>query len=93
MSVSQYNRIYNLSLAIIAIYNVICLAGVFLASESLSGIISKSAVFYLVFAFGMLCYKVHLTRKFFLGNDVIYNLIAHGVLTLISIVLILIVVF
>ena len=93
MSVSEYNRIYNFSLAIIAIFNVVCLADVVLASMDLSGIISKVAVFYLIYAFGMLGYKVHLTRKYFLGNDVIYNLIAHGVLTATSIVFILITAF
>ena len=93
MSVSQYNRIYNLSLAVIVLYNIALLADVILSAVDISGIISKSAIIYLIFALGMLWYKIHLTRKFFLGNDVIYNLIAHGVLTGLSIVLLLIVIF
>lgn len=92
MSVSQYNRIYNLSLAVIVLYNIALLADVILSAVDISGIISKSAIIYLIFALGMLWYKIHLTRKFFLGNDVIYNLIAHGVLTGLSIVLLLIVI-
>ena len=93
MSVSQYNRIYNLSLAVIVLYNIALLADVLFSAVDLSNIISKSAIIYLIFALGMLAYKVHLTRKFFLGNDVIYNLIAHGVLTATSISLILIILF
>ena len=93
MSVSQYNRIYNLSLAVIVLYNIALLADVILSAVDISGIISKSAIIYLIFALGMLWYKIHLTRKFFLGNDVIYNLIAHGVLTGTSIVMILLIIF
>ena len=93
MSVSQYNRIYNLSLAVIVLYNIALLADVILSAVAISGIISKSAIIYLIFALGMLWYKIHLTRKFFLGNDVIYNLIAHGVLTGTSIVMILLIIF
>lgn len=89
MSVSRYNRIYNFSLALIILFNILCVADMVLTL----GIVGKIAVVYLIYAFGMLAYKVHLTRKFFLGNDVIYNLIAHGVLTLSSIVMILINVF
>ena len=89
MSVSRYNRIYNFSLALIVLFNILCVADIVLTL----GIVGKIAVVYLIYALGMLAYKVHLTRKFFLGNDVIYNLIAHGVLTLSSIVMILINVF
>ena len=62
MSVSQYNRIYNLSLAVIVLYNIALLADVILSAVDISGIISKSAIIYLIFALGMLWYKVHLTR-------------------------------
>lgn len=89
MSVSRYNRIYNFSLAIIVLFNVLCVADMVLTL----GIVSKIAVFYLLYAFGMLYCKIHLMRKYFLGNDVIYNVVAHGVLTGLSIVLILILVF
>ena len=89
MSVSRYNRIYNFSLALIVLFNILCVADMVLTL----GIVGKIAVVYLIYALGMLAYKVHLTRKFFLGNDVIYNLVAHGVLTLTSIVMILINVF
>lgn len=93
MSLSQYNRIYNFSLAVVVLYNIALLADVLFSAVDLSSIIGKSAIIYLIFALGMLWYKVHLTRKYFLGNDVIYNLIAHGVLTGLSMVLILIAVF
>ena len=89
MSVSRYNRIYNFSLAMIVLFNVLCVADIVLSL----GIVSKIAVFYLIYAFGMLVYKIQLMRKFFLGNDVVYNVIAHGVLTGLSIVLILILMF
>lgn len=89
MSVSRYNRIYNFSLALIVLFNVLCVADMILTL----GIVSKIAVVYLIYALGMLAYKVHLTRKFFLGNDVIYNLIAHGVLTGTSMVMILLIIF
>jgi hypothetical protein len=88
MSVSRYNRIYNFSLALIVLFNVLCVADMVLTL----GIVSKIAVVYLIYTLGMLAYKVRLTRKYFLGNDVIYNLIAHGVLTGSSIVMILIIV-
>lgn len=93
MSLSRYNRIYNLSLAVIVLYNVICLADIFLSSVDLNSIIKYSAALYLIFAFAMLYYKIHLTRKYFLGSDVIVNLIVHAVLTVISLLLILIAVF
>ncbi len=89
MSVSRYNRIYNFSLALIVLFNVLCVADMILTL----GIVSKIAIVYLIYALGMLAYKVHLTRKFFLGNDVIYNLVAHGVLTGLSIVMIIIIAF
>ena len=81
MGVSRYNRVFNLSLAVIVLYNIICLASVVLSIEILDSIISKSAIIYLIYALGMLCYKVHLTRYFFLGGYAVKNLVAHGVLT------------
>lgn len=91
MSLSSYNRIYNLSLGVIVLYNIMCLADIISSSVDLAGVIKSSAVFYLIFAFGMLIYKIQLTRKYFLGGGVIVNLIVHAVLTIISLVLILIV--
>ena len=93
MSLSKYNRIFNLSLGIIVLYNIICLADIFLSSVDLVNIIRYSAVIYLLYAVGMLAYKIRLTGKYFFGNDSVYNLIAHGVLTLVSFVLILIIIF
>ncbi|MBQ7296175.1 MAG: hypothetical protein IJW86_08310 [Clostridia bacterium] len=92
MSLSSYNRIYNLSLAVVVLYNIMCLADIILSGVNLISVIEYSAVVYLIFAFGMLIYKIQLTRRFFLGNDVIYNLIAHGVLAILSLILILIIV-
>ncbi len=90
MSLSTYNRIYNLSLAVVILYNIMCLADIILSAVSLATVIKYSAAFYLIFAFGMLFYKIHLTRKYFLGGGVITNLIVHGVFNVISIILILI---
>lgn len=90
MGVSRYNRVFNFSLAIVVLYNIICLAGVVLSIDILDSIISKSAIIYLVYAIGTLCYKIHLTRYFFLGSYAVKNLIAHGVLTGLSAALIII---
>ena len=90
MGVSRYNRVFNFSLAIVVLYNIICLAGVVLSIDILDSIISKSAIIYLVYAIGTLCYKIHLTRYFFLGSYAVKNLVAHGVLTGLSAALIII---
>ncbi len=91
MSLSRYNRIFNLSLAVVVLYNILCLAGIIFTSAVLDGIISKSAVIYLVFAFGMLAYKIYLALKNFIGSkDTIINLIAHAVLAIMSLILIII---
>ncbi len=90
MGVSRYNRVFNFSLAIIVLYNILCLANTVLSISALDGIISKSAIIYLVYAIGILCYKIHLTRYFFLGSYAVKNLVAHGVLTGLSAALIII---
>lgn len=90
MGVSRYNRVFNFSLAIVVLYNIICLAGVVLSIDILDSIISKSAIIYLIYAIGTLCYKIHLTRYFFLGSYAVKNLVAHGVLTGLSAALIII---
>ena len=90
MGVSRYNRVFNFSLAVIVLYNIICLANVVLSIEILDSIISKSAIIYLIYAIGILCYKIHLTRYFFLGSYAVKNLVAHGVLTGLSAALIII---
>ena len=93
MSITRYNKVYNLSLAIIVIYNVLCIVGMLLAMPAINNIISKSALIYIIYAVGMLGYKIYLTKEYFLGNYAIFNLIAHGVLMALSILLILITVF
>ena len=93
MSITRYNKIYNLSLAIIAIYNILCITAMVLAMPAIDNIISKSALIYIVYAVGMFGYKIYLTKEYFLGNYAIFNLIAHGVLMALSILLILITVF
>ena len=93
MSITRYNKVYNLSLAIIVIYNILCIAGMILAMPVIDSIISKSALIYIAYAVGMLAYKIYLTKEYFLGNYAIFNLIAHGVLMALSILLILITVF
>lgn len=90
MGVSRYNRVFNFSLAIIVLYNILCLANTVLSISALGGIISKSAIIYLIYAIGTLCYKIHLTRYFFLGSYAVKNLVAHGVLTGLSAALIII---
>ena len=93
MSITRYNKIYNLSLAIIVIYNVLCIAGMVLAMPVIDSIISKSALFYVAYSVGMLIYKIRLTREYFLGNYAIINLIAHGILMALSMLLILLIIF
>ena len=88
MSVTRYNKVYNLSLAIIAIYNILCIAGMILSMPVIDSIISKSALIYIAYAVGMFGYKIYLTKEYFLGNYAIFNLIAHGVLAATSIILI-----
>ena len=90
MGVSRYNRVFNFSLAIIVLYNILCLANTVLSISALDSIISKSAIIYLIYAIGTLCYKIHLTRYFFLGSYAVKNLVAHGVLTGLSAALIII---
>ena len=90
MGVSRYNRVFNFSLAIIVLYNILCLANTVLSISVLGSIISKSAIFYLIYAIGILCYKIHLTRYFFLGSYAVKNLVAHGVLIGLSAALIII---
>lgn len=90
MGVSRYNRVFNFSLAIIVLYNILCLANTVLSISALGSIISKSAIIYLIYAIGTLCYKIHLTRYFFLGFYAVKNLVAHGVLTGLSAALIII---
>ncbi len=92
MGVTRYNRIFNLSLVVIVLYNILCLADIIFALP-IDGIISKSALIYIIYSVAMFCYKIHLTKRYFLGNYAIYNLIAHGVLTGLSAALILIVIF
>ena len=91
MGVTRYNKIYNFSLAVIVLYNVLCLVGLVASLPIITSIISKSAIIYVLYSVGMLCYKIHLTRKYFLGNYALFNMIAHGVLTGLSIFLILVV--
>lgn len=93
MSITRYNKVYNLSLAIIVIYNILCITAMVLAMPSIDGIISKSALIYIAYAVGMFIYKIRLTKEYFLGNYAIFNLIAHGVLMALSMLLILIVIF
>ncbi len=93
MGVTRYNRIFNFSIAIIVLYNILCLANAFLSIDILDSIISKSAIIYLIYAVGMLFYKIKLTRYYFLGTYAIVNLVIHGVLIGLSMVLIIIVVF
>lgn len=90
MGVTQYNKIFKFSLVVIALYNILCLADIISGATVLETIISKSAIIYLIYAIAMLCYKIHLTRYYFLGGYAWKNLIAHGVLLGASIVLIII---
>ena len=93
MSISRYNKVYNLSLAVIILYGIVLLADVVLASVNLGSIVGISAVVFVVYSVSMLFYKIHLTRKYFLGNYAIVNLVAHGVLMGVDALLILISIF
>lgn len=92
MSVSRYNRIFNFSLVIVVLYNILCVADMILSSVDLGSVIKYSAVFYLIFAIVTLVCKIQLARKYFLACA-IPNCIVHLVLTIVSIVLLLIIVF
>ncbi len=94
MGLSRYNRVFNLSLAVVVIYNILCMADIIFASIDLNSLISKSAVIYLIYACGMLGYKIHLALKYFIGSkDTIINLVAHLVLIITSVIMILITAF
>lgn len=88
MSLSRYNRIYNISLGVIIIYTLMSLVALITKIEILSNIISATGFIYAVFAAVMLWYKIHLTRKYFIGGSVIINLIVHAVFMVLSFVLI-----
>lgn len=89
MSIPSYNRIYNLTLSIVVLYNVVCIADMILACFDISNIIMYSAAFYLIFAIVSLICKIQLARKYFL-SCAIPNIVAHLVLTIVSVVLIII---
>ena len=80
MGVTEYSRKFNFTLALVVLYNVLCLADVVIGLPILDSIISKTAIIYLVLAIALLVYKIQLTRKYFLGRYALNNLIAHGVL-------------
>lgn len=90
MSITRYNRIFNFSSAIVILYNALCLANAALSIDILGVIISKTAIIYLIFAVGTLCYKISLTRYYFLGKYAIINLVLHCIFTVSGMVLILI---
>ena len=48
MSLSRYNRIFNLSLAIVVIYNILFIANVIFDFAALDSIIDKTAVIYFI---------------------------------------------
>ncbi len=90
MSLSRYNKIYNISLGIVILYTLMSFIALITKIEILGSIISATGFIYALFAAVMLWYKIHLTRKYFIGGSVIINLIVHGVLMGISFLLILI---
>ena len=90
MGVTEYSRKFNFTLALVGLYNVLCLADVIFGLPALDSIISKTAIIYLVIAIALLLYKIKLTRKYFLGRYALNNLIAHGVLIGVSAFLIII---
>lgn len=79
MSVSRYNKVFNLSLAAIILYNVILLTDVILDLEALGNILGVTSIIYLVLAIVSLIYKIKLSSKYFLGRYALINLIVHGV--------------
>ncbi len=79
MSVSRYNRVFNLSIFAIILYDIVLLADVILGLEALAGIIGVTSIIYLVLAIVSLIYKIKLTSKYFLGRYAMINLIVHGV--------------
>lgn len=88
MSITRYNKIYVLSLVITALYCVFCLVGIFTKLPTIVDIISKSAIIYVAYSAGLLVYKIKLMRRHFLGSYAIVNMVSHGVLLGVSIVLV-----
>ena len=93
MSITRYNKIYVLSLVITALYCVLSLVGIFAKLPIIDDIISKSAIVYIVYSAGMLVYKIKLMKRHFLGSYAIVNMVSHGVLLGLSVVLVLINIF
>ena len=93
MSITRYNKIYVLSLVITALYCVLCLVGIFTKLPAIVDIISKSAIIYIAYSAGLLVYKIKLMRRHFLGSYAIVNMVSHGVLLGLSVVLVLINIF
>ena len=87
MSVSRYNRIFNFSLVIVVLYNILCVADLILSSADLGSIIKYSAAFYLIFAVVTLICKIQFARKYFLACA-IPNCVVHLVLTIVSFILV-----
>ena len=79
MSVSRYNKVFNLSLIAIILYNIILLADAILSLEALGSIISVTSIVFLVLAIVSLIYKIRLSSKYFLGRYAMINIIVHGV--------------
>lgn len=91
MSLSRYNRIFNLSLAIVVIYNILFIANVIFDFAALDSIIDKTAVIYFIFAYCSLAYKIYLAFKNFIGSrDTIINIIVHMVLAITSLIFVII---
>lgn len=91
MGVSKYNKIFNWTLALVILYDVLALVNVITDIPALDGIISKTAVIFLIFAIGTLVIKCYLALKNFIGSkDTIINLIVHLLLIFASIVLVLV---
>lgn len=91
MSLSRYNRIFNLSLAIVVIYNILFIANEIFDFAALDSIIDKTAVIYLIFAYCSLAYKIYLAFKNFIGSrDTIINIIVHMVLAITSLIFVII---
>ena len=93
MSIIRYNKIYVLSLVVTVLYNILCLAGIVTALPMIEDIVGKTAIVYIVYSAGMLIYKIKLMRRHFLGSYAIVNMVFHGVLLALSLVLVIIIIF
>ncbi len=96
MSLSRYNRIFNLSIAVVIFYTVINVLYLITSGNMPLGSLVKTLDsftwhIYSIFALGTLAVKARVSMKYFIGaRSTIINIVLHAVFSLISIILVLV---